>query len=112
VAGVLLIAPYPQLTAVAQRHYPWLPVRWLLRDTFPSAAYLRGYRGPVAVWLAGRDTVVPHELGRNLYSGYSGPKQLWDYPEAVHNTLTQRQQMDWEQIVEFWLRHRAAGARR
>lgn len=112
VAGLLLIAPFAQLSAVAQWHYPWLPVRWLLRDVFPSAAYLRGYHGPVTVWLAGQDTVVPREFGKELFSGYTGPKQLWEYPEAGHNTLTDRRQVDWEQVIDFWLRQRAAAPRR
>ena len=105
VAGVLLIAPFANLAAVAQRHYPWLPVRWLLRDPFPSAAYLRGYHGPLAVWLAGRDTVVPREFGKELFSGYTRPKQLWEFPDAAHHTLTDRRAMDWEQVIDFWLRH-------
>ena len=112
VAGMLLIAPFANLADVAQRHYPWLPVRWLLRDPFPSAAYLRGYRGPVAVWLAGQDTVVPREFGKELFNGYTGPKQLWEFPDAGHNTVSARRQLDWEQVIDFWLRHRAAGLRR
>jgi uncharacterized protein len=108
VAGVLLIAPFANLATVAQRHYPWLPVRWLLRDPFPSAAYLRGYHGPLAVWLAGRDTVVPRQFGKELFSGYKGPRQLWEFPDAGHNTLSDRSVMDWEQVIDFWLRHRTS----
>lgn len=108
VSGVLLIAPFAELTLVAQWHYPWMPAHWVLRDTYPSAAYLRGYHGALAVWLAGEDTVVPREFGKELFSAYRGPKQLWEFPKAGHNTLTQRRPEDWERVVEFWLRHRGA----
>ena len=36
VAGVVLISPYDSVTALAQRHYPFLPVRLLLKHPFDS----------------------------------------------------------------------------
>ena len=43
VAGVLLITPWDRLENVASFHYPWLPVRWLLRDRYDSAAHLADF---------------------------------------------------------------------
>ena len=34
--GVVLVTPFDSLTAVAQHHYPWLPVRWLLSHPFDA----------------------------------------------------------------------------
>ena len=102
VSGVLLVAPFASLSDVGQYHLRLLPVRWLLVDRFPSSDYLRRYRGPVAVWLAGHDTVVPKQFGRALFDSYQGPKQLWEFPEIGHNDLPLRSQTDWEQVIEFW----------
>ena len=54
-----LVTPFDSLASVAQAHYPWLPVRWLLRERYPAGEELRGWRGPVLVLRAGRDEVVP-----------------------------------------------------
>src|SRR5690349_4017307 len=35
-AGLLLITPWDRLEHVAAYHYPWLPVKWLLRDRYDS----------------------------------------------------------------------------
>lgn len=54
-----LVTPFDSLANVAQAHYPWLPVRWLLRDGYPSAEWLQGFRGETLVLRGGRDEVIP-----------------------------------------------------
>ena len=49
VRGVVLLTPFNSLTAAAGHHYPWLPVRWLLMDPYPSETWLASYPGPVGV---------------------------------------------------------------
>src|SRR5688572_1038309 len=47
VQGMLLIAPYNNMTAVAKRHMPLFPVSAILRDRYPAGKWLTQYRGPV-----------------------------------------------------------------
>jgi len=54
-----LVTPFDSLANVAQAHYPWLPVRWLLRDGYPAAEWLQGFRGEVLVLRGARDEVIP-----------------------------------------------------
>ncbi len=101
-AGVVLLAPYSRLADVAQAHFPILPVKFLLRERFPAEEYLRNYRGPVAVLVGGRDRVVAARFGRRVYQQYAGPKRLWEFPDATHDSLMVRSPDEWKQIVEFW----------
>jgi len=102
VAGVVLLAPYNKLAAVAQAHMVIIPVALLLRDRFPSEDYLRSYHGAVAMLVGGRDNVVPEKFGRRLYDAYNGPKRLWEFPEDNHgNVMFQSPEM-WRQIIDFW----------
>ncbi len=102
VSGVLLIAPYHNMTDVAQHHMPIFPVRWMLWDRFPAAAFLQPYHGPVAVLLAGRDEVIPNQFGRRLFEGYSGPKKVWTVPDAYHNDLPDQPASWWRELTAFW----------
>jgi uncharacterized protein len=102
IRGVLLIAPYNNLTDVAQYHMPIFPVRWMLWDRFSSETYLENYHGPVGILVAGQDVVVPIQLGRKLYEGYHGPKRLWESPQAGHGDLLNRQERWWQELVTFW----------
>lgn len=87
VAGLLLLTPFDSLANVAQHHFPLVPVRWIMRDQYPSAEWLKHYRGPVAVILASADTMVPAEFGRRLHDSYDGPKKLIVAWNADHNDL-------------------------
>jgi pimeloyl-ACP methyl ester carboxylesterase len=102
ISGVLLIAPYHNLTDVAQYHLRVLPARWLLPDKFESAAHLRAFHGPVAIVVGGRDTVVPAQFGRQLFDAYAGPKKLWEVPAAEHNDLPIEPVEWWREVVAFW----------
>jgi pimeloyl-ACP methyl ester carboxylesterase len=102
VAGVLLVAPYHNMTDVAQHHMPIFPVSWLLRDKFPSGTYLSNYHGPVGMLLAGQDVVIPNRFGRQLYESYAGPKKLWENPQAGHNDLPDEPAEWWRELFSFW----------
>lgn len=61
-AGVVLRSPFTDLADVGSHHYPWLPVRLLLRDQFPVVAHLAASDVPVTVIYGDNDTVVPTVL--------------------------------------------------
>jgi uncharacterized protein len=102
VRGMLLIAPYNNMTAVAKKHMPLFPVSAILRDRYPANKWLAQYRGPVGVLLAEHDEIIPSELGRALFDGYSGPKKLWIEPDRGHNDLHLARDSVWREAVAFW----------
>ncbi len=58
-AGAILVTPFDSLAEVGSGHYPWLPVRLLLRHRLNPARELQGSRVPVALIVGGRDTLIP-----------------------------------------------------
>mgnify|MGYP001417883207 CR=1 FL=1 len=105
VAGIVLVTPFDSLASAASFHYPWLPVRWLIRHRFDSARNLTRYHGPVAFIIAERDGTVPAKLGQRLYDSYAGPKKLWLIPDAGHNDMDSLL-ADWPGIIG-WLQSSA-----
>lgn len=65
-AGMVLRSPFPQLADVGSHHYPWLPVRALLRDRFPVLDHLAESDVPLTVIYGQRDAVVPTELSARV----------------------------------------------
>lgn len=103
VSGVCLLAPYNNLAAAASSHYPWLPVRWMLRDRFPADAHLRRYHGPLAILVAGSDSIIPPQLARTLYDGYTGgPKRQWEFPGQEHWDVISQPAPVWAEVGSFW----------
>lgn len=89
VARLALVCPFDSMADVAQSHYRWLPVRYLLKDRYDSVAHLSGYQGPVLVVRAGRDEVVPGPSTNRLIASLSRPPLVLELPEASHNTVGQ-----------------------
>ena len=57
--GLILVTPFDSLKAVAQGHYPWLPVGVFFREEMNPVESLRGLDTPVALIAGGRDTLIP-----------------------------------------------------
>jgi uncharacterized protein len=84
-AGMVLRSPFTELADVGAHHYPWLPVRLLLRDTFPVVEHLRVSDVPLVVVYGAADSVVPAELSAR--TARSAPALVDEVvlPGADHN---------------------------
>lgn len=65
-AGMLLRSPFTELADVAAEHYPFLPVRLLLRDRYPVAEQVRAMDLPITVLYGTADSVVPGALSQSV----------------------------------------------
>ena len=103
-AGLLLITPWDRLEHVAAYHYPWLPVKWLLRDRYDSVTHLASFDRPVLVAVAERDSIGPARFGAALFEALSGPKRLVVIASADHNDwVEQLDAMWWQKATSFLL---------
>ena len=87
VAAIILDAPFTSAAAVGAAHYPFLPVRWLVKDPFYSDRRIVDVRAPVLVLHGARDDVIPIALGEELFALIPGPKQFVRFAAAGHNDL-------------------------
>lgn len=65
-AAVVLRSPYTVFADVASTHYPWLPIRTLLRDDFDVVGPLSRTDVPVTVVYGTADTIVPPRLSERV----------------------------------------------
>ena len=63
---IVLVAPFDTFAGVVSEHMPWLPVRAILKDNWDNIGALRGYSGPVDIYGAADDRVVPPEHAKRL----------------------------------------------
>ncbi|AMO63235.1 alpha/beta superfamily hydrolase [Mycolicibacterium phlei] len=85
--ALILRSPFTSLPDVGAAHYPWLPVRWLLRDRYPSIDRIGALRAPLLVIVGDRDHIVPEAMSRRLYEAANAPKRYVVVPGADHNDL-------------------------
>jgi fermentation-respiration switch protein FrsA (DUF1100 family) len=84
-AGLVLRSPFTSLADVGRVHYPLLPVRALLRDTYPLAQTIATIDVPTLVVLGTRDTIVPAEQSRAVARAAAGPTRVVEIEGADHN---------------------------
>jgi pimeloyl-ACP methyl ester carboxylesterase len=102
IKGMALFVPYHNLASVAQRHMPFLPAYFLLRDRFNPEDCLKAYRGPIQFVVAGADEILGPGTGKKLCEGYAGPKILTVIPGAGHNDVAAQAPDWWLAVFKFW----------
>ena len=86
-AALVLRSPFTSLADVGRRHYPYLPVRQLLKDRYDSVGRIPAVRCPILIVAGGADSIVPAEQSRRLHDAAPAPKRYVEVPDAGHNDL-------------------------
>jgi fermentation-respiration switch protein FrsA (DUF1100 family) len=84
-AVLILRSPFTSATALGQHHYPWLPVRWMLRDRFETLERIPRIRAPILVIAGDRDGIVPISESRRVFDAAAEPKSFVVVRGADHN---------------------------
>jgi len=89
VRGAILVTPFDSLADVAAHHYPYFPVRLLLRHPFPSIEWARKAHAPALVLGAAGDDIVPASHARRLAEAWAGRTFVHVLPDTGHNDIEQ-----------------------
>ena len=84
--AIILVAPFDSMVEVGKRHYPFLPVSWLLKHRFDSVSVAPKLNVPLLCVVATHDEVIPAEHAKRLYDAWAGPKK-WIELVARHNSI-------------------------
>ncbi len=87
VGKLILEAPYTSITNIAASLFWYMPVRWLMRDSFRSDERIAGVKVPLLIMHGEKDTVIPAQLGRRLFDLAPGPKRFVPFPLGTHINL-------------------------
>ena len=101
VQQLILVTPYNSLEEIAARQYPWVPVKWLLKDRFESGKYAAHIRVPTLLLAASDDEVIPRASTQRLLENFpQGVAVLRVVPDSGHNSISDRAQyLQWMKDV-------------
>jgi pimeloyl-ACP methyl ester carboxylesterase len=100
VRALVLTTPFDSLAATAAYHYPYLPVRWLVRHRFESLAAAPTIKTPALFLVANRDNIVPATRAKALFDAWQAPRQWREFAGFGHNDI-QGAQGYWDTIAAF-----------
>jgi fermentation-respiration switch protein FrsA (DUF1100 family) len=81
--ALVLMAAFTSFADMAQKTFPWLPARWLVRNKLDNVTKIALCRGPVFIAHGTADGLVPFTHGERLYAAACGPKRF--YPMVGHD---------------------------
>ena len=100
-AGVILHDTFSSLDDAAAFHYPWLPVRWLLRTHYDNVAKIARIGAPLLLIHSPDDEVIPFALGQKLFEAAAEPKEML-VTAGSHNDIGWRASEEWRtRVREF-----------
>jgi fermentation-respiration switch protein FrsA (DUF1100 family) len=87
VGGLILDAPFTSAADVGAAAYPFMPVRWLIKDAWRSDRRIGKIHAPILVIHGVRDRVVPIRFGERLFARAGEPKRMARFPDGDHVNL-------------------------
>jgi len=83
--GVILQNTFTSLHDAAASHYPWIPVRLLMKNRYDSLSRIGRYHGPLLISHGTADSIIPFEHGQKLFAAAAGPKEFFEIAGGDHN---------------------------
>jgi fermentation-respiration switch protein FrsA (DUF1100 family) len=73
-AGAILESGFTSLPDIGALIYPWWPIRWLVRDRYPTLHNITRLRCPVLIAHSREDELIPFSHGERLFQAAPEPK--------------------------------------
>jgi len=95
-AGVILESPFTSMIDAGKDKYPYLPVKFLLKDKYESDKKIKNINSPILIMHGKVDNIVPFHMGKKMYELANDPKysyfseyddHMMEYNEKLLNAL-------------------------
>ncbi len=83
--ALVLISTFTSFPDMAQKQFPWLPARWLVRNQMNNLKRIRGLKKPVFISHSTGDGLIPYWMGERLYEAAQQPKRLFTIHGRPHD---------------------------
>ncbi|HEX4414577.1 MAG TPA: alpha/beta hydrolase [Lacipirellulaceae bacterium] len=93
--ALILENSMPSIVSVAAQQYPWLPVKWVMRNRYDNLERIKRYDGPFWQSHGTVDTLIPIASARTLFDAAPSKNKRWiEYPNSDHNDPRPRKYYD------------------
>jgi len=83
--SLVVVKTFTSAPDVARQLYPWLPVRWLMRNRFDNLSKIKECQRPVFIAHGDMDDLIPFDQGKRLFEAANSPKFFYPMEGVGHN---------------------------
>jgi len=76
-AGIILESPFTSMVDAGKEKYPFLPIKFLLKDKYESDKKIKNIKSPILVMHGEVDNLVPFYMGKKIYDLANEPKYFY-----------------------------------
>ena len=73
-AGIILETPFTSMGAAAKKFYPYIPVKFLLKDKYENDKKVKNINFPILIMHGKKDKIVPFSMGKRIFEISNEPK--------------------------------------
>ena len=82
--GLILESPFTSMVNMGKKYYPFLPIKYLLKDKFESNKKINKIKIPVLIIHGKVDKIVPYDMGKKMYELANEPKYFYSLEYGDH----------------------------
>ena len=75
--SIILESPFTSIENSAKIYYPYLPVKYLLKDRYDTINKIKMVKSPIMIMHGEKDDVVPFSMGKKLFDKANNPKHSY-----------------------------------
>jgi fermentation-respiration switch protein FrsA (DUF1100 family) len=92
---------FHSMVEIGARQYPWAPIRWLMRNRYPSDERITNYNGPLLQMHGTTDRMVPLESAKTLFAACpSQQKEFFEVAGMGHDDFAPQEFFErFEQLI-------------
>ena len=75
--SIILESPFTSIENSAKIYYPYLPVKYLLKDRYETINKIKMVKSPIMIMHGEKDDVVPISMGKKLFEKANFPKHSY-----------------------------------
>jgi hypothetical protein len=83
--ALVLMAAFTSFPDMAQKTFPWLPARWLVRNQMNNLARIPTLKRPVFIIHSSDDALIPYSMGERLFAAANEPKRFFALHDRPHD---------------------------
>jgi uncharacterized protein len=100
-SGLVLEAPFTSVPEMGARLYPFLPVGLLSRISYDNRANLANIHIPTLFFHGRDDTIVPLDMGREVFEAANQPKRFVELPGGHEDTYLVAEKLYKAALTDF-----------